>query len=188
MVSCPTCAAVPRIHPPAAESSSEPTTDKKSKKKRKRDAEDPNAADLVSKKDKKKRKKDAESHVEPAESVPEGNSSETKPSKEKKQKKDKKSDALSESSTSTPALSAPSPSSSDIDAFLKKHEVVLHVPDGVSPVTPIISFDQLDVPAELRSAFAGFKEPTPIQACSWPPALEGRDVVGIAETGRYVPQ
>ncbi|KAI0656835.1 P-loop containing nucleoside triphosphate hydrolase protein [Cubamyces menziesii] len=166
-----------------AESSSEPTTDKKSKKKRKRDAEDPNAADLVSKKDKKKRKKDAESHVEPAESVPEGNSSETKPSKEKKQKKDKKSDALSESSTSTPALSAPSPSSSDIDAFLKKHEVVLHVPDGVSPVTPIISFDQLDVPAELRSAFAGFKEPTPIQACSWPPALEGRDVVGIAETG-----
>ncbi|KAH9891302.1 P-loop containing nucleoside triphosphate hydrolase protein [Cubamyces lactineus] len=167
----------------AAESSSEPTADKKSKKKRKRDAEDSSAADLASKKDKKKRKKDAESHNKPSESVPEDNSSEAKPSKEKKQKKDKKSDAPSESSTPAFAPSAPSPSSSDIDAFLKKHEVVLHVPDGVSPVTPIISFDQLDVPAELRSAFAGFKEPTPIQACSWPPALEGRDVVGIAETG-----
>ncbi|KAG1845107.1 P-loop containing nucleoside triphosphate hydrolase protein [Suillus subalutaceus] len=26
-------------------------------------------------------------------------------------------------------------------------------------------------------------EPTPIQACTWPPALKGKDVVGIAETG-----
>ncbi|KAI0327261.1 DEAD-domain-containing protein [Cubamyces sp. BRFM 1775] len=163
-----------------AESSSESTTDKKSKKKRKRDAEDSSAADPVSKKDKKKRKKDAESHPESSENIAKDNSSETKPPKEKKQKKDKKPDTVFESSTSAPA---PAPSSSDIDAFLKKHEVVLHVPDGVSPVTPIISFDQLDVPAELRSAFSGFKEPTPIQACSWPPALEGRDVVGIAETG-----
>lgn len=50
-------------------------------------------------------------------------------------------------------------------------------------VTPIVNFSQLSVPAELSSTFAGFKEPTPIQACTWPPALEGRDVVGIAETG-----
>ncbi|PCH33058.1 DEAD-domain-containing protein [Wolfiporia cocos MD-104 SS10] len=57
------------------------------------------------------------------------------------------------------------------------------MPKGVSPVTPVLSFDQLDVPSELHSAFEGFKEPTPIQACSWPPALAGRDVVGIAETG-----
>ncbi|KAI0726022.1 P-loop containing nucleoside triphosphate hydrolase protein [Fomitopsis betulina] len=48
---------------------------------------------------------------------------------------------------------------------------------------PVLSFDQLDVAAGLQSAFKGFKEPTPIQACSWPPALQGRDVVGIAETG-----
>ncbi|KIK02315.1 hypothetical protein K443DRAFT_97176 [Laccaria amethystina LaAM-08-1] len=51
------------------------------------------------------------------------------------------------------------------------------------PVKPIIAFAQLNVPSELQSSFAGFKEPTPIQACTWPPALEGRDVVGIAETG-----
>ncbi|EMD41413.1 hypothetical protein CERSUDRAFT_41373 [Gelatoporia subvermispora B] len=50
-------------------------------------------------------------------------------------------------------------------------------------VVPLLSFEQLAVPDELRSAFSGFKEPTPIQACAWPPALEGRDVIGIAETG-----
>ena len=30
---------------------------------------------------------------------------------------------------------------------------------------------------------AGFKEPSPIQAQSWPMALSGRDVVAIAQTG-----
>lgn len=30
---------------------------------------------------------------------------------------------------------------------------------------------------------AGFVEPTPIQAQGWPMALEGRDLIGIAETG-----
>jgi len=53
----------------------------------------------------------------------------------------------------------------------------------VPSVAPIVSFSQLNIPAQLSSTFAGFKEPTPIQACTWPPALEGRDVVGIAETG-----
>ena len=75
----------------------------------------------------------------------------------------------------------PLPSPDAVDAFLKKHSVVIH---GTTPLTPILSFDQLDVPAELRAACNGFKEPTPIQACSWPAALAGQDVVGIAETGR----
>ncbi|KAI1781689.1 hypothetical protein LXA43DRAFT_1069886 [Ganoderma leucocontextum] len=43
---------------------------------------------------------------------------------------------------------------------------------------------KLNIDPKLRAAFNGFNEPTPIQACSWPPDLEGRDVVGIAETGR----
>jgi ATP-dependent RNA helicase DDX5/DBP2 len=30
---------------------------------------------------------------------------------------------------------------------------------------------------------AGFKEPTPIQARSWPIALQGRDIIAIAKTG-----
>jgi len=30
---------------------------------------------------------------------------------------------------------------------------------------------------------AGFKSPTPIQAYTWPPLMDGRDVVGVAKTG-----
>ncbi|KAF6766275.1 P-loop containing nucleoside triphosphate hydrolase protein [Ephemerocybe angulata] len=53
-----------------------------------------------------------------------------------------------------------------------------------TPVSPIVSFSQLEaLPEQLRAAFKGFKEPSPIQACTWPPALAGKDVVGIAETG-----
>lgn len=160
--------------------------DKKSKKKRKRDTEEAGAAEASSsKKDKKKRKKDSEpAQGESEEPAP----SEVKPPKEKKHKKDKKDKKSKETVVSAEpvASSSTAPSSSDAEAFLKKHEVTLHVPDGVPTPTPILSFKQLDIPAELRAAFDGFKEPTPIQACSWPPALEGRDVVGIAETGRYV--
>ncbi|CCM01429.1 uncharacterized protein FIBRA_03481 [Fibroporia radiculosa] len=76
------------------------------------------------------------------------------------------------------------PSLSDVGAYLSKHSVTIHTPPGSGEVTPVLSFDQLDIPPQLQSAFKDFKEPTPIQACSWPPALEGRDVVGIAETGR----
>ena len=32
-------------------------------------------------------------------------------------------------------------------------------------------------------ARAGYKDPTPIQAQSWPVAIEGRDLVSIAKTG-----
>ena len=104
------------------------------------------------------------------------------PVKEKKDKKGK--DAPSDPSPSTSAT-PPAPSSpSDVEAFLQKNEITLTIPDGGAVVTPILSFSQLDVHPKLRAAFDGFKEPTPIQACSWPPALEGRDVVGIAETGR----
>ncbi|EIW65288.1 DEAD-domain-containing protein [Trametes versicolor FP-101664 SS1] len=158
-------------------------SDKKSKKKRKRDTEEAGAAEASSsKKDKKKRKKDSEpAQGESEEPAP----SEVKPPKEKKHKKDKKDKKSKETVVSAEpvASSSTAPSSSDAEAFLKKHEVTLHVPDGVPTPTPILSFKQLDIPAELRAAFDGFKEPTPIQACSWPPALEGRDVVGIAETG-----
>ncbi len=47
------------------------------------------------------------------------------------------------------------------------------------------SFDQLGLQPELLRALADLKftEPTPIQAQSIPPALEGRDVLGSAQTG-----
>jgi ATP-dependent RNA helicase DBP3 len=75
-------------------------------------------------------------------------------------------------------------SQEDVAAFLEKHSITIHTPAGAPECVPALSFDQLSVPEELRSAFDGFKEPTPIQACTWPPAMKGLDVVGIAETGR----
>ncbi|KAI8983189.1 P-loop containing nucleoside triphosphate hydrolase protein [Trametes punicea] len=163
---------------------------KKSKMKRKREPEDHGATDSSSsKKEKKKRRKESDSQETRREDVIECSTPGSQPQTEKKHKKDKKdrkskgSAAAIEPSTSTAATISGSPSSSDVDAFLETHEIALHVPDGAPPVIPILSFDQLDVPAELRAALDNFKEPTPIQACSWPPALEGRDVVGIAETG-----
>lgn len=84
------------------------------------------------------------------------------------------------------SLSSTTLSPLEAKAFLDKHSVTLHTPAGVPSITPVIKFSQLDVPPEIQSVFAGFKEPTPIQACTWPPALDGKDVVGIAETGRSV--
>jgi ATP-dependent RNA helicase DBP3 len=80
---------------------------------------------------------------------------------------------------------ATEPSPAAVVDFLSKHAIAIHTADS-DKITPIISFAQLDIPVDLRSAFATFEEPTPIQACTWPPALQGRDLIGIAETGRQV--
>ncbi|XP_006454813.1 hypothetical protein AGABI2DRAFT_182780 [Agaricus bisporus var. bisporus H97] len=74
-------------------------------------------------------------------------------------------------------------SDSEAKAFLQKHKITISTPDDVPTFAPVITFNQLSIPEGLRTAFTGFKEPSPIQACTWPPALDGRDVVGIAETG-----
>lgn len=87
------------------------------------------------------------------------------------------------SSEPTPASSSAAPSQDETTAFLSKHAITIHTPDSRAP-TAVLSFDKLAIPPGLRAALSGFKEPTPIQACSWPPALDGKDVIGIAETGR----
>nr|VWO94787.1 ATP-dependent RNA helicase CshA (EC [Ganoderma boninense] len=176
---------------PPADPTDDPIEEKKSKKKRKREAAEEDVAEDAgsSKKEKKKRKKEVES-TPSDDAAAEPSTSESKQPREKKDKKDKKSkkdkkakDAPSDPSPSG-SVTPPAPSSSsDVEAFLQKNEITLTIPDGGAVVTPILSFSQLDVHPKLRAAFDGFKEPTPIQACSWPPSLEGRDVVGIAETG-----
>ncbi|MDP9832348.1 DEAD/DEAH box helicase [Trueperella abortisuis] len=47
------------------------------------------------------------------------------------------------------------------------------------------SFSGLNLPATILSAIAnmGYEEPTPIQEEAIPPLLQGRDVVGVAQTG-----
>jgi len=161
--------------------------DKKKRKKRKREEGD---------------KADPDSHLEP-----QVDTSTSGSKKEKKEKKKRRKEETLATSTETAATAGPSsptskePSHSrpitgssfsvtaaaspdEANAFLTKHSVTITTPPSVPQVVPVIRFSQLDVPAEIQSSFAGFKEPTPIQACTWPPALDGRDVVGIAETGR----
>ncbi|MFT4125185.1 MAG: DEAD/DEAH box helicase [Gordonia sp. (in: high G+C Gram-positive bacteria)] len=53
-------------------------------------------------------------------------------------------------------------------------------PDSVG-----ITFDDLQIDPRVRSAIAqvGYETPSPIQAATIPPLLDGRDVVGLAQTG-----
>lgn len=48
-----------------------------------------------------------------------------------------------------------------------------------------MSFEQLNLSAEILRAIAdqGYTEPTPIQAQAIPPILEGKDIMGGAQTG-----
>lgn len=50
---------------------------------------------------------------------------------------------------------------------------------------PILSLQGASLPVspKLLPYLSGFTKPTPIQSCSWPPLLAGRDVIGVAETG-----
>lgn len=72
---------------------------------------------------------------------------------------------------------------SEIQSFLKTAEIHISDPLAVN-FRPVIQFSQLP-PSKLiaKKPFEGFKTPTPIQSASWPYALSGRDVIGIAETG-----
>src|SRR5882757_9943862 len=151
------------------------------------------------KKEKKKKRKRDEQEETTLANVPEPSStSESKKEKKEKKKRRKMESAAKDTLTSsTPAeashpLSKTSPalqvsstaSAAEASEFLAKHSITIDTPPNAPQVTPIINFSQLDIPSDLRPSLDGFKEPTPIQACTWPPALEGRDVVGIAETGR----
>jgi len=74
---------------------------------------------------------------------------------------------------------------SDIDKFLAEKEITVTDSTTSDPaLRPILEFSQLP-PSTLLSKkpFGSFTAPTPIQSASWPYALSGRDVVGVAETG-----
>ena len=54
------------------------------------------------------------------------------------------------------------------------------------PVTDTdVTFQSMDLPKALQAALVriNFTTPTPIQAMAIPPALEGRDILGTAQTG-----
>lgn len=77
----------------------------------------------------------------------------------------------------------PSPGSGlSPDAYRRKHEITV-TGDNVPP--PFTTFEDTGFPSELLREVlqAGFSAPTPIQAQSWPVALQSRDIVAIAKTG-----
>ncbi|XVE67901.1 hypothetical protein DITRI_Ditri09bG0025200 [Diplodiscus trichospermus] len=68
------------------------------------------------------------------------------------------------------------------DAYRRQHEITV---TGAEVPPPFSSFEATGFPPEiLREVHnAGFSAPTPIQAQSWPIALQGKDIVAIAKTG-----
>jgi ATP-dependent RNA helicase DBP3 len=73
---------------------------------------------------------------------------------------------------------------STVDKFLTENFINITDPTSQALLRPIIDFSYLPItdPAQ-RAPFKNFKNPTPIQAASWPFLLAGRDVIGVAETG-----
>ncbi|KAL2341614.1 hypothetical protein Fmac_009554 [Flemingia macrophylla] len=71
---------------------------------------------------------------------------------------------------------------SPAEVYCQQHEVTA-TGDNIPP--PFMTFDATGFPPEiLREIYsAGFSNPTPIQAQTWPVALQGRDIVAIAKTG-----
>jgi ATP-dependent RNA helicase DBP3 len=71
-------------------------------------------------------------------------------------------------------------------------EVTIHPPTGskkgsaIAPaddIRPLATFAQSGLPADMLKCTATFAKPTAIQSQCWPAILQGRDVIGIAETG-----
>lgn len=69
-----------------------------------------------------------------------------------------------------------------VEAFRRQHEIRVR---GDNVQKPITTFDEASFPDYVLDQIkaCGFDAPTPIQSQSWPVALAGRDVIGIAQTG-----
>ncbi|XP_049933850.1 ATP-dependent RNA helicase-like protein DB10 isoform X2 [Nymphaea colorata] len=69
-----------------------------------------------------------------------------------------------------------------VEAYRRHHEVTAV---GENVPAPFITFEATGFPSEILREMhsAGFASPTPIQAQTWPVALQGRDIVAIARTG-----
>ncbi|XP_077253601.1 ATP-dependent RNA helicase-like protein DB10 isoform X2 [Tasmannia lanceolata] len=73
-------------------------------------------------------------------------------------------------------------SKSSAESYRRQHEISV---SGDDVPAPFITFESTSFPLEILREFqrAGFSAPTPIQAQSWPIALQSRDIVAIAKTG-----
>ncbi|KAK4442388.1 P-loop containing nucleoside triphosphate hydrolase protein [Podospora aff. communis PSN243] len=159
----------------------EPVPDKSEKKSKKEKKEKKDKKDKKNKKDKKEKSKSSDesttesggepnvnSHGDSADSAPATNGTSQRNGSTYSYKQTAALDSLPES---------------EIQDFLKKAEIHISEPSK-SSLRPITHFSQIP-PSKLlsKAPFAKFTTPTPIQSASWPYALSGRDVIGIAETG-----
>eukprot|EP00002_Diphylleia_rotans_P013145 TRINITY_DN2560_c0_g1_i1.p1 TRINITY_DN2560_c0_g1~~TRINITY_DN2560_c0_g1_i1.p1 ORF type:complete len:503 (-),score=118.52 TRINITY_DN2560_c0_g1_i1:52-1560(-) len=73
-------------------------------------------------------------------------------------------------------------SDEDVAKFRGEREITV---EGINVPKPVRSFEEASFPdyvlQEIKNL--GFEKPTPIQCQSWPVALSGRDLLGLAETG-----
>jgi ATP-dependent RNA helicase DBP3 len=175
---------------------SDPAALKTEKKKKKKDKKE--------KKEKKEKKAKVEAEEE-SEEQQNGDSvaAESEPKPEKKSKKDKKEKKTKKPKPSgesangvaqpaqrngatysyqqTSALDAVT--EDEIQDFLKEKEIAVSDPSGTK-LRPVLLFSHLPTSDLLsKKPFGSYTAPTPIQSASWPFALSGRDVIGIAETG-----
>nr|XP_010910798.1 DEAD-box ATP-dependent RNA helicase 14 isoform X2 [Elaeis guineensis] len=70
-------------------------------------------------------------------------------------------------------------------SILVHHNILLLNSKGDNVPAPYMTFESAGFPSEILKEIhhAGFSAPTPIQAQSWPIALQSRDIVAIAKTG-----
>ncbi|XP_033739185.1 ATP-dependent RNA helicase dbp2-like [Pecten maximus] len=70
----------------------------------------------------------------------------------------------------------------DIQNFYTENKITVI---GSNDLKPILSFDELTNMDKFqrRSKESGWTEPFPIQSVTWPIAMSGKDMVGIAQTG-----
>ncbi|KAK3942803.1 ATP-dependent RNA helicase dbp-3 [Diplogelasinospora grovesii] len=153
---------------PEAEAEAPVETEPKPEKKSKKD-----------KKDKKEKKEKKSKRTEETNGAASTEVSEPEPASDGTA--EPKANGASYSYKQTAALSSvPQP---EIDAFLKKQEITITDPSD-SKLRPILQFTHLPESKLLsKNPFKDFSAPTPIQSASWPFALSGRDVIGVAETG-----
>jgi ATP-dependent RNA helicase DDX5/DBP2 len=81
-----------------------------------------------------------------------------------------------------PSASVIARSRAEIAEFHRKHEITVR---GQEAPESIFEFNEVGFPSYVTTELArqGFKQPTVIQSQSWPIAMSGRDMVGIAQTG-----
>ncbi|CAN6664259.1 ATP-dependent RNA helicase Dbp3p [Trichomonascus vanleenenianus] len=105
-----------------------------------------------------------------------------KEKKDKKEKKSKTEDSDSEKAEKSSSTTPAPVDANDVAEFMKTNAITVE-DSQKSGLQPFLSFNQLHVQQSILNVLTKFPKPTPIQAVSWPFLLNGRDVVGVAETG-----